>query len=87
MDTTKIEHKERVVVRRNWHSPEILAFISPAGVGASMDLNDFCRALVEEVFKDKARLLMLSKSDALAKVLEAKDNIMHEMKMTTTHVT
>jgi hypothetical protein len=86
MDTRNIVPKTVVVVKRMWHSPEIHAFIDQTAVGAHMDLNDYTRALIEQLFGDKSRLMMLSKADALAKIFEAKDTILAEMKTTTANV-
>lgn len=86
MDTKHIAEKTAVVVKRMWHSPEVHAYINKESVGVVMSVDDFVRALVEQVFGDKTRLLMLTKSDAVVKALDAKDTILSEIKSATTHV-
>ena len=86
METKHIVPKSVAVVKRMWHQPEIHAFITPKEVGAHMDTNDFVRALVEEMYGEKNRFLNLTKAEALAKLLEAKEKVLQEMKLVTSHV-
>lgn len=86
MDTKHIVPKTVVVVKRRWHNPDIVSFIDNHDVGSQMELTDFLRALVDEVFDGRSRLLMLSKDEALSKVLSASSEIQNEMKQATIHV-
>lgn len=81
-----ITAKSRVVVRRLWHNPEIVAFIDTEAVGASMQVSDFVQCLIDELYGEKSTLLMLSKQAATVKLLLASEKIIHEMKQTTAHV-
>jgi hypothetical protein len=86
MDTRHIQPKTVVVVRRKWHSPEIHAFIDKEEVGAKMDVQDFVKALVTEMYTGKNRFIMLSKDAASGMALSAADSILNEMKSTTGNV-
>ena len=83
MEISHITPRSRVVVRRRWHLPEIHAFVTPEEVGASMDLTDFVRCLVTEMYGEKNRFLALSKAEATSKLLEATSLVLAEMKTTT----
>ena len=86
METNHIIPKTVAVVKRKWHQPEIHAFINKQEVGSMMEMNDFIRALVDEMYGEKNRFFNLTKAEALAKALEAKETILREMKLTTSHV-
>lgn len=86
LDTSLIEEKTVVVVRRLWHRPEIHAFISSEEIGAKMDLNDFIQALVEEIFDKKKRLWLLDRNEALGKAVRGATAIIDEMKNATGNV-
>lgn len=86
MDPNHITPRAKVVVSRRWHSPEIMAFVTKENVGAGMELSDFIRALVSDMFGDKNRMIMLSKGDVTASLLEASDSILQAMKDATVHV-
>jgi hypothetical protein len=74
---------ERVVVSRKWANPEITAFVTNIEVGASMSLDDFLSALSEEVGNPT---WFFSKAQLFAKLVQAKDHILKEMKDTTKFV-
>lgn len=86
METNHIAPKTVAVVKRKWHQPEIHAFITKQEVGAQMEINDFVRALVDEMYGEKNRYLNLTKAEALSKALAAKETVLHEMKLVTSHV-
>jgi hypothetical protein len=86
MDTKQIKPKTVVVVKRKWHNPEVSAYITTEEVGSKMQLNDFLRALTEEVYGKRSRFYVLSKSEFLDKALVATDTIQADMKETTAHV-
>ncbi len=86
MDAKQIKPKTVIVVKRKWHQPEILAYINQQEVGCQMLLTDFMRALTEEVYGDRTRFVLLSKSEFLDKVLSATSNIEGAMKETTAHI-
>jgi hypothetical protein len=86
MDIKHITPKTVIVVTRRWHRPEVLAYVNQAEVGAQMPVSDFIRALAEEVYGDRNRFVMLSRSEFLDKSLAAADSILATMKETTTHV-
>ena len=48
-----------------------------------MDLTDFVRCLVTEMYGEKNRFLALSKAEATSKLLEAASLVLAEMKTTT----
>jgi len=86
MDTRNITPKAIIVVKRRWHQPEVLAYINQNEVGAQMPVTDFLRALTEEVYDDRTRYVLLSKSEFLDKSLAAADSILAAMKETTANV-
>ena len=86
METKHIKAKTAVVVKRMWHNPEVQAYINDREVGAILPLNDFIRALVEEIYGDRNRLWMMSKTDFLHVAFDASDSIQQALKETTTHV-
>jgi len=81
-----IRPRTAVVVKRMWHSPEIHAFVDHKEVGAMMEITDFVRALVEEIYGDKQRLPFATKADVLSRAMTGTDRIMTAMKTTTAHV-
>jgi len=86
MDTRHITPKAIIVVKRRWHHPEVLAYVNQNEVGAQMPVSDFLRALVEEVYGNRNRYVLLSKSEFLDKTLAAADSILVGMKETTANV-
>jgi hypothetical protein len=86
MDTSQIKPKAVFVVKRMWHNPEIRAYIDKKEVGAQMQINDFVRALTEEVYGNKSRLFLLSKAEFFDKVSRATNNVQDAMKETTAHI-
>jgi len=86
MTTRNITPKAVIVVKRRWHHPEVLAYVNQAEVGAQMPVSDFMRALAEEVYGERNRYVMLSKSEFLDKTLSAADAILAAMKETTANV-
>lgn len=86
MSTRTVAPKATIIVRRRWHQPEILAYVNQHEVGAKMQLQDFMRALTEEVYGDRSRYVMLSKSEFFDKIVTASDRILAEMKETTANV-
>lgn len=85
-DPRNLPSRNKVIVRRRWHSPEIHAFIDSTQVGASIDLQDFVRALVDEIFGEKNRMMLPTKAAVLEKALLASDEILLELKQATQHV-
>jgi len=51
-----------------------------------MDLQDFTRALIDEIYGESNRTFMATKADTLAKALEGVDKILAAMKSTTSNV-
>ncbi len=86
MDTRHITPKATIVVKRRWHQPEVLAYVNQNEVGAQLPVSDFLRALAEEVYGDRNRYVLLSKSEFLDKSLTAADAILAAMKETTANV-
>ncbi len=86
MDTRNITPKATIVVKRRWHQPEVLAYVNQNEVGAQLPVSDFLRALVEEVYGNRNRYVLLSKSEFLDKSLAASDSILAAMKETTANV-
>lgn len=86
MDTKQITPKATIVVKRRWHQPEVLAYVNQTEVGAMMPVQDFIRALAEDVYGDRNRFVMLSRSEYLDKTLAAADGILAAMKETTANV-
>ena len=86
MDTKNIQNKTVVTVRRKWHLPEIHAFISNEEVGAKMDVYDFIKAVIIEMYGEKNRMLMLSKDAAIGLAVTSADSVITEMKQSTSMV-
>jgi len=86
MDTRQITPKATIVVKRRWHHPEVLAYVNQNEVGAQLPVSDFLRALAEEVYGNRNRYVLLSKSEFLDKSLAAADSILAAMKETTANV-
>lgn len=73
----------KVVVSRQWHNPQITAFVDAKEVGAEMSLDDFLLAVLEIVGKPT---YMLTKEQLKKAVMAAKDEVVVELKKATVHV-
>ena len=75
--------KTKVVVSRKWHKPNVEAFIDHHEVGTNIDLEDFIKAVVEEVGNPA---LLLTKAALQKQLLAATEKVLHEMKEATAKV-
>lgn len=75
--------KTKVVTSRKWHQPQIETFLSAEEVGAKMELADFLIAVVEHI---GSPAMLLTKSALQAKVQEASDAVLDELRKATIHI-
>ena len=75
--------RSKIVTSRKWHTPDIETFLTNDEVGASMPVDDFIQALVEEVGNPT---MLLTKNALLAKLLQASIAVQCEMRQATAHV-
>jgi hypothetical protein len=73
----------KVVVSRQWHNPQITAFIDAKEVGAEIDLDDFLLAILAIVGKPT---YIMTREQLKTKVMAAKDEVITELKKATVHV-
>ena len=82
-----VSSRAMVVVSRKWHEPKITAFINYTEVGAMMDLEDFAKVVIEEVYAPgRKRLVFLSKVELQDRFTKAITKALDEMKAKTSHV-
>lgn len=75
--------KDKIIVVRRWKEPEVRAFMSVDEVGAEMELTAYLENLVSQI---NNLPLILTKASLLAKLQEANELIVNEMKQTTKYV-
>ena len=73
----------KVVVSRQWHNPQITAFVDMKEVGAEIDLDDFLLALLDVVGKPT---YIMTREQLKTKVMMAKEAVITELKKATVHV-
>jgi hypothetical protein len=76
--------KERFVVGRKWNSPVIYTYATSEKIEMQIDLADFINALVEEA---GSPALTMTKAGLKAKLLEAAEKVVSEVKTASREVT
>ena len=76
--------KEKIVVIRKWKEPTVRTYLNADAVGIEMDMDDYLVNLVEQVTNIP---VIFTKTSLLAKLQEAHEKIVIEMKQTTKYVT
>lgn len=75
--------REKVIVSRKWHQPEIRTFVSIDQVGSEISLDDFLQAMVEHMGNPT---LLVTKNALQSKVQQASIAVLDEMRKATIHI-
>jgi hypothetical protein len=79
----KVEEKATVVVSRKWRNPNIKLAVSVEGLGISMDLNEFIKAMCVECGNPA---LLLTVSHMEKRMIEASKKVVTEMKQESVRI-
>jgi hypothetical protein len=75
--------RSMVVISKHWHTPEINLTVNTEGLQLAMPLDDFCKALVQEVAHPA---FTLTKSGLEANLLTSMEKVISKMKEASVHV-
>lgn len=75
--------KEKVTVSRQWHHPEINIFVDTGCVGAGMSLQDFIKAMSDEVGNPT---MLVTKTQLNIALNQAAERVIQEMKKKTAEI-
>lgn len=75
--------RTKIVVSRKWSKPQIEAFVSQEEVGASIDLDEFIAAVVEEIGNPTT---LVTKAGLKSKLEIAAEAVLSELRHSTKFV-